>query len=192
MALGGILPLSNIIDIAKKLLELLGKLAEFSKKNPLLAGTLATIAAFALGYYLGNTTPVPNHPLGGLDLGRYCKSYNYESNTDQLCFSRIELAKACDWQYGSSDLTFRYLSDSAFSGQCYTSRGKDLGGINDMPGYCKQAFMFSADVHAHAPADSSKPWQCQTNISPKLACAWQYQKYKVIARKNETLWNCYD
>lgn len=181
-----------IVNALNAIMDLIGKTITFFKKYPWLAIT-TTVAAlsFVAGFYVGNYSPARNHDLHGLDLATYCHSYGYETNTDSLCIYNIKFKEACNWQYGRSDLTFHFLSSSSpYTAQCYSPQGRDLGGIDDMAGYCKHRFRVSVDVEPQPVGPND--WQCRMPISKKLACAWRYQKYQVEARKHDGVWKCYD
>ncbi|ROO88992.1 hypothetical protein EDD29_6679 [Actinocorallia herbida] len=131
---------------------------------------------------------VKDTEVGGLDFGKYCKSYGYSANDDEFCSLGVPLAKACDWQYGSEGHTF-VMTSGPYSGRCFDGKKKYVGGIKDMAGYCRERFAPSPEVGT-ALIDGTT-WACRTNIDKDLACAWQYQQRDLAAREEGGLWLCY-
>lgn len=166
------------------------------RERTLRAATLTvSLAVLALGMWL--TTPVTaleqvlkDDRVGGLDLSQYCKPHGYTESSAGLCSWTIPLDKACDWQYEKADLHFTFVSSDPNSGECHTRRGKTMGGISDMQGFCRDHFGKNIDVDA-AVADE-KTWQCQTPVDKNLACSWLYLKRGLVARKDGSLWSCYE
>lgn len=126
--------------------------------------------------------------LGGLDLDDYCASYHYKTTTVDACSSPVDLNIACSWTWSTP---MRAVVNGTYSTRCYTNSKPPVykGGISDMDGYCRSAFQHSAGVRA-VPS-GSKSWVCRTDIDKGVACAWQYQKQGLEARKDNELWHCY-
>jgi hypothetical protein len=145
---------------------------------------LAIIIAGILAFSAANNLTV----VGGLDLAGYCKSYQYDTNTEDSCSSRIDLNAACNFDHGRTDLHLVFGSASPESGVCYPPSGPAPGGIRNMTGYCQHLYQNSRTVIATV-VDST--WVCQTTIDKNLACTWQYQKSGLTARNDSGGWNCY-
>lgn len=132
---------------------------------------------------------VDYEPIGGVDLQDYCRSYGYSgSHQKTTCSLDVDLDAACSWQYGITGLKSK-LRDKGdlYTGECYLKK-KFMGGINDMPGYCKFAFKGSDVVTAAVEGDT---WVCRSTIDMKLACTWQYQRSDVEAREVDGNWTCF-
>ncbi|WP_199044120.1 hypothetical protein [Glycomyces salinus] len=184
----------TILSLAAKAKEIVAGV----DKKLLIASTLAvTVTTVILGgiYFIYLKTPAgvdtPESPtLGGLDLAKYCSSYNYEENDDRFCTAEIDLDDACSWQYDAPDLIAE-VESGPYSGDCRDPQGESLGGISDMPGYCKANFRGSLEVEASVVEEEEK-WVCRTEINMGLACTWQYQKENLQAREEGGIWNCYE
>ncbi|MDX6739468.1 hypothetical protein [Actinocorallia sp. A-T 12471] len=154
----------------------------------LLAAVFIAVGASLIWLFADPAKLVKDTPVGGLDFARYCKSYGYAANDDAFCSLNIPLDKACDWQYGSSGHRIE-MDSGPYSGRCVNSKKKDVGGIKDMAGYCRERFEPSAEVGTTVLAGT---WVCRTPIDKNLACAWQYQQRDLAARKEKDgLWLCY-
>lgn len=153
---------------------------------------LALAAGLFIGFLFGRFLPWPTHhtkTLGGVDLAAYCASYHFDSGSKEACSSKINLDHACDWQYDQSGLRLIFKSSDPNSGICYDRHHQPIGGIRDMPGYCRTTYKTSLDVKATVIAN--KTWVCRTRVDMRLACTWQYQKLDVIARQDdEGNWSC--
>ncbi|GAB2866376.1 hypothetical protein GCM10022221_78580 [Actinocorallia aurea] len=130
---------------------------------------------------------VKDTEIGGLDISEYCGSYGYSSNDDRFCSFDIPLAKVCDWQYGSEGHTF-VMESGPYSGRCLNAKKKQVGGIKDMAGYCRDHFKPSSQVETTIVGGT---WVCRTAIDMDLACSWQYQERDVEARHEGVTWLCY-
>jgi hypothetical protein len=200
----------QIMNLARQLVDLLKVLADRwgrAKKSTQLSLAIAATVVVAggillLGFHLGGQNPgvapaqsgptqdaVPKR-IGGLDLARYCQSYEYDTNSEEFCTSGINLDEACNWQYERNDLHGRFTSNNPSSGVCFDSSEVPLGGVSDMPRYCESAFKKSIDVEAKV---VNETWVCQTRIDMRLACTWEYQRYDLEARKDAAgNWSCYE
>jgi hypothetical protein len=136
---------------------------------------------------------VKDDDIGGLDLAQYCQSYGYDTNSEEVCSWKIPLNEACDWEHHANGLRFEFASDNPYSGSCYDPQGEDIGGVSDMGGYCQEHFWPSINVDAIVVNDISnrKSWVCQIAIDKNLACSWLYQKGDLLARKDGSIWRCY-
>lgn len=172
------------------ILTVLTELVKLIKSKKVLAFVGGTVAAFALivlGYIAHEIITPQTTTERGLDLARYCDSYGYANNTENVCYSNIDLDKACNWQYERADLHI-VMGDDPYSGECYDTKENYVGGIDDMSGYCSDSFNQSASVKAALRDD--KTWVCQITIDHELACQWQYQSKSLVARKEDGLWKC--
>jgi hypothetical protein len=131
---------------------------------------------------------IKEDPVGGLDLARYCRSYGYSTNSDELCSWNIRLNEACDWQYRRPDHKFRAES-GPYSGVCYNSGDVAVGGINDMQGFCR--FRFRTSLNVRPVVVNGETWACQVPIDKDVACTWQWLKADLEARNVDGLWTCY-
>jgi|GEM_PF-5655316 len=137
--------------------------------------------------------PVYATQLGGLDLNGYCTSLTYaELVGDSSCSSPVDMNLACNWQWDGTDLHNRFSSPTnSYSGLCYDSQGKRVGGINDMEGYCKHLVHYGAPVDIADKSGTLAGWTCQQQINPTLACMWQYGTTNIEARNTQGNWYCY-
>lgn len=71
--------------------------------------------------------PAASTAVGGLDLAKYCSSYEFNSNDADSCSRKVPLAEACDWQCKAEGMKFRFLSEDLNSGICADQKGKDVG-----------------------------------------------------------------
>lgn len=170
-----------------------------TRKAAIIAGAAAitvtvAVAAFLIGRNVGpppKSAPVTQESptsLGGVDLANYCTSISYETNSEAFCSSKIDLDQACDWQYGQNGLRIKLTSGDPYSGVCHDPQaGKKLGGISDMPGFCRSHFR--GNVEASVVAGE---WLCREPINMNLACAVQYRRQDVTAhRDGNGIWHCY-
>jgi hypothetical protein len=180
------------LNLFSAILDLFTKLVEFFKSWPKwLKITTAIFVVLALplgGFWLGVRYMIRPTLLGGIDLVKYCKSHDFETNNRDRCSSRVDLIKACNWQYDRSDLTFGFTSIDPNSGRCSDPSGKVLGGIGDMRGYCRSVFRPNDTVDAVL---SGRDWECQSTVSPGAACNWQYQRDDLEAREEKGNLYCY-
>ena len=172
-------------DLTKKLVEFIKSWPKWLK----ITAVMFIILGLPLtGFYWGvSSTRQPTSP-GGIDLGKYCISYDLTLKGRDLCYKQIDLTAACRWQYTEPDLTFRLTSSDANSGQCFEPSGNLRGGINDMRGYCRKLYG-NTTVDAVLAGNT---WECQSKINPDAACNWQYQRDDLEARDEDGKWICYD
>jgi len=191
--------------IAAFVLTVIAELVKLIKSKKALVFAGGLVAAFlliVLGYSvhpiisnLGTTnptssgTPTSSTTGRGLDLAGYCDSYGYESNSENICYSDIDLDRACNWQYERTDLHI-VMSGGPYSGDCYDAKRNFVGGIGEMPRYCSDSFQRSTSVKAVV--KDGKTWVCQTTIDHDLACLWQYQSKNLVAREEDGLWKCFN
>lgn len=125
--------------------------------------------------------------LGGVDLGEYCASYGYEHNSEDACYSPINMDAACAWSWG---MPMRAQMSGLYSTKCFTLTNPPVykGGVSKISQYCKHLLPHSADVVG---AVSGKSWICREDINKGAACAWQFQKQGLEARKDHDTWLCY-
>lgn len=160
-----------------------------SRKVALVAGAAAIILVVAAtAFAVGRITGSGDQRVGGLDLAGYCRTIGYETNTQALCLSRIDLDKACDWDHQRTDLRIKMTGD-LYSGICYDpATGEEVGGIRDMTGYCQD----DVDKRSIARIVDNQAWFCQESINKNVACIVLYREEGLKARldTNDT-WYCY-
>jgi hypothetical protein len=194
------------VEITERVVPMLAKLVlllkPFNRKVLLIIGAIVVVAVSSVaGYVLGTThgpgpspLPAPSPSLkervGGLDLAKYCDSYSYSQVDTEFCTSSIDLNNACNWQYKRTDLRIVLKSNDPYSGKCYDRQQRYVGGIKDMPGYCRETYQESIDVQAVVLED--RTWACRAPINKSLACGWQYQTESLAAvEESEGIWACY-
>jgi serine/threonine protein kinase len=161
----------------------------------ILATLLIVGEAVALGLVLIHPAPPPPHltQLGGLDLGRYCKSLGYEGVSGELaCSSPVNMNAACNWQWDRTDLQNQWSNPTdPLSATCYAGK-VDIGGISDMAGYCsKRVVPYGAPIAHPSTLGTPAQWTCQQQINATLACIWQFSRMDVEARNDQGYWTCY-
>lgn len=166
------------------------------KKNVVIMGCSILIALVLLG--ISTSTLVRSLPaayftqLGGVDLGTYCRSLNYQrNNADVSCTSTINLDDACDWQHETSGLHFRLQNPSdPKSGDCYDSHRNTVGGIRNMDNYCKDQRQDYLGMPGAMAVGNT--WVCEQQINMTLVCSWQFSRVDVQAHKDDQgNWVCY-
>jgi hypothetical protein len=192
--------LAELVNLITEAIELIKKLSPAVRATIFVVA--AAIVAGIIGYSLNSddgdrssspqspigSPPVPRTTSGGVDLVRYCQFYQYDTNSGEHCTSRIDLDNACDWQHGSPGHELRFANpDDPLSGVCYDPRDVSVGGIQDMPGYCKDRF---DSVNASAALADEQTWVCQTQIDMNHVCSWQYGAPGIEARQDDGIWYC--
>ncbi|WP_067828438.1 hypothetical protein [Nocardia inohanensis] len=189
--------LSPFIDpISTHVVPLLKKIP---KRAWIIIGSVAaTVVLLIIGFVGGQRyderaeKPVASTYVGGLDLAQHCISYGFTGVNGLLCISEINLDQACNWQYKQTGMQLRFSRDDPYSGVCYKSENEPVGGIKDMPGYCRESFPTSNEVRpAVVNLGDKKTWVCQAPIDMRIACIWQYQLRDVQPRKVDENWACY-
>lgn len=166
--------------------------------NPIysILATLVIVGeAVALSLVLIHPAPPPLHltPLGGLDLGAYCKSLGYKGVSGGLaCSSPVDMNAACNWQWGRTDLQNQWSDPTdPLSAACYAGKD-DIGGISKMAEYCSEQLVPHGAPIAHASTiGTPAQWTCQQPINATLACMWQFSRMDVEARNDQGNWTCY-
>lgn len=175
-------------------------LKKIPKKAWIVIGSVtAVVVCLIIGFAVGQryderaAKPAASTYVGGLDLAQHCISYGFTGVNGLLCMAEIKLDQACNWQYKQSDMQLRFSRDDPYSGVCYRADNEAVGGIKDMPGYCRESFPTSNDVRpAIVTLDGDKKtWVCQAAIDMQIACIWQYQSRDVQPRKVDENWACY-
>ncbi|MER7211273.1 MULTISPECIES: hypothetical protein [Streptosporangium] len=179
----------NIFNVG---IDLVTKLIDFIKSWPKwLKTTVAILLILGLpltGFFVGVRYALPSPSPGGIDVARYCKSLNFNTNNRDLCSSDVDLTDACNWQYKRNDLSIVFTSANPNSGICTDPQSSPIGGINDMAGYCRYKYSPSTTVEA---ALSGNTWNCQLKVNPDSACNWQYQRNDLEAREENGILYCY-
>jgi len=146
--------------------------------------------------------------LDGLDLVGYCRSLHYDSAghkdinnptaDDWQCVrpmrEKIEMTKACNWQYGRNDLTAHEDSPGVWS--CLTPQKVNLGGISELTRYCQKLGYDTVKM------ENGEFYCAYNNPPPDLgldqmtqACIWKYHRVDAVARtdnpKDPLSWLCY-
>lgn len=153
-------------------------------------GAFLLLTTVTMGVLLAYEPPRPAAPVavGGLDLAKYCSSYDFNSNDVKSCSRAVDLTEACNWQKQRDDLEGVYKSADLHSGICLDPKGKDVGGIDDMLGFCRQKFKRTLDVRA---SDAEgMDWRCVMDIDKDVVCIWQYSDKSLTAVQENGLWVC--
>lgn len=183
--------------VLSTLRSLWGGLKWVVSKIPLAIWKVAGIAILVL---LGSsiTTVVLNRLTrpevvhGGVDLQSYCENYNYNTvdmtGKNAICLSSIDLDEACKWQYAAPGMKFELQDpDSAYSGVCYDSENRPLGGISNMSGFCKHL----RNSGSPSAVVVNKARVCRLTVNVDVACSLQYNNSDVKAKFEESEWLCY-
>lgn len=171
-----------------------GRLKKIVAKGSLYYAIATTIVLLVLvTWTLVQNLPITHWTsLGGVDLGKYCSSLNYDENISTMsCASPINLTNACNWQYTKSDL--RAGPNPSNPGdpldvQCYNHEN-DQGGISQFDSYCKDP---RQNYHGTPVVNIvGNKWVCESKIDVKTVCIWEYNRTDVLARLNDQkFWEC--
>lgn len=153
-------------------------------------GAFLLLTAVTVGVLFAYEPPRNAAPVnvGGLDLAAYCSSNNFDSNDVNSCSRAVDLTEACNWQNKRDDLKGEYKSADLNSGICLDPKKKNVGGIDDMLGFCRQKFKRTLEVRA-SDADG-KDWRCVMDIDKDVVCIWQYSDKNLTAVQENGLWVC--
>lgn len=192
------------------LISLVSLLKSLNRKALLVAGAIVAVAMLMFAaYWFGvqatkrdkptnpSSSPLPSEStkgldlakfVGGLDLAKYCDSYGYSQVDTSFCTESINLNSACKWQFKRTDLSMS-ISKGPYSGRCVDRQKKNVGGVKDMAGYCRETYQASIGVQ---PVVIDNAWVCQAPINKDLSCGWQYQTENLKAvEQSRGIWVCF-
>lgn len=150
-------------------------------------GVIVVVAALVTAFWPSSQK---NHLLGPINLVNYCSQQNLTIR-DGYCVEPVDLTRACDQYYSTNDLHGRYTSSDADSGTCFTPAGKQVGGVNNLPDYCKKNFPGTTATPDNPTYKNA--WVCQVSVNDDVVCVTEYRVPGAQAREiSPGDWNCYN
>lgn len=132
--------------------------------------------------------------VGGLDVKRDCDRLGFDgqqvSANEIYCQSSVELLSACQSEHPTTTQVDLKANDP-YSASCLNATGKNLGGISDMLGYCRDASNARWANQVTASTQPNNKWHCRIAMDIAAACAGQYNMHPMTAKWISGSWRCF-